>query len=449
MNTMLINNKLRKALKVAGVAFCVLVLMRILLMVYVATQPDAPPFDDSDMLPRRPDISSDENGFDALMKSAGLGENLPDGYYDDLNELKDRDSREVDRHNLESLKRIYDARYRRMRKALKYPYLVSPPNSYLEVRDVYSANVINGMRAMTRYALACAWHEARAGNQRQALKHIEFVMRLGYDLQNSHGDLLYLMLGTSAQENALKETNTMLDSGLLSDEAIPELIKMFNDFAPDPKHLEQTIKCLYEFSKSLNHAMQSEQVGFIERIDNRIAIRQNIMLKIYYDQHKFMAGQARMPLKDVDKNQWRVPHKKSGYFEEKLSAWTRPSQGIARIVMSVAMPNYFRSFERYALHRTEWRMIQTKLAILSYYSEHGKLPESLDAITPLYIKVIPIDPMDGKTLRYDAKKGIIWSVGFNFKNDSGTADHFLFKEDTDMETIKKEKDIVLQILPNS
>ncbi len=58
----------------------------------------------------------------------------------------------------------------------------------------------------------------------------------------------------------------------------------------------------------------------------------------------------------------------------------------------------------------------------AYRSVHGQLPDSLNKlIIAGFIKVPPLDPFgDGTTLmRYDAKRGLVWSVGQDGKDDDG------------------------------
>ncbi len=58
-----------------------------------------------------------------------------------------------------------------------------------------------------------------------------------------------------------------------------------------------------------------------------------------------------------------------------------------------------------------------------YRRKHGDLPDTLDDLVPDYIKAVPADPFDGKPLRYDKKKKIIYSVGENQKDDGGNENH--------------------------
>jgi hypothetical protein len=67
------------------------------------------------------------------------------------------------------------------------------------------------------------------------------------------------------------------------------------------------------------------------------------------------------------------------------------------------------------------RVTMTALALRLYRKENGRCPENLQQLVPKYLPSVPIDPYDGKPLRYrKLQKGFrVWSVGGNCKDDGG------------------------------
>ena len=59
-------------------------------------------------------------------------------------------------------------------------------------------------------------------------------------------------------------------------------------------------------------------------------------------------------------------------------------------------------------------------ALKAYQKDNDKLPDALHELVPHYINKVPVDPYDGKNLRYSQKNKIIYSVGKNFIDDSGS-----------------------------
>ena len=63
---------------------------------------------------------------------------------------------------------------------------------------------------------------------------------------------------------------------------------------------------------------------------------------------------------------------------------------------------------------------RTLLAMKAYELDKGRLPETLEQLVPEYLDAVPIDDFDGKPLRYNAAKRIIYSVGKDLEDNGGT-----------------------------
>ena len=62
-------------------------------------------------------------------------------------------------------------------------------------------------------------------------------------------------------------------------------------------------------------------------------------------------------------------------------------------------------------------------ALERYRLAHGEYPETLDALTPQFIEKLPHDIINGQPLHYrrtDDGKFVLYSVGWNEKDDGGT-----------------------------
>src|SRR5262249_13248745 len=60
-------------------------------------------------------------------------------------------------------------------------------------------------------------------------------------------------------------------------------------------------------------------------------------------------------------------------------------------------------------------------AVERYGLQHGRCPETLDALVPELLRAVPTDPYDGKPLRYrhDAEGVVVYTVGPDGKDDGG------------------------------
>jgi len=80
-----------------------------------------------------------------------------------------------------------------------------------------------------------------------------------------------------------------------------------------------------------------------------------------------------------------------------------------------------RAMQRAAYFHALQRLGQVTIALRLYRREHGRYPETLQELVPKYLPSLPVDPFDGKPLRYKrlAKGFKIWSVGMDMKDDGG------------------------------
>ena len=70
----------------------------------------------------------------------------------------------------------------------------------------------------------------------------------------------------------------------------------------------------------------------------------------------------------------------------------------------------------------EARVTRTALAVERYRLAQGQSPERLDDLCPRFLDSVPLDPIDGRPLRYrKLEKGfVVYSVGANGADDGGT-----------------------------
>lgn len=78
-------------------------------------------------------------------------------------------------------------------------------------------------------------------------------------------------------------------------------------------------------------------------------------------------------------------------------------------------------FNKAALYHALQRVAQVAIALRLYRQEHRRYPETLQELVPKYLPHLPIDPYDGKPLRYKRlMNGFkVWSVGYNLKDEGG------------------------------
>ena len=111
----------------------------------------------------------------------------------------------------------------------------------------------------------------------------------------------------------------------------------------------------------------------------------------------------------VEHNTWEV-HRTLRHFSL-WSLWAR-----------IAIPNASRAFQNTAYNQTLVNEAQIACALERYRLIDGDYPASLDVLAPQFIEKPPHDLIGGKPLHYrrsDAGKFVLYSVGWNERDDGG------------------------------
>lgn len=76
--------------------------------------------------------------------------------------------------------------------------------------------------------------------------------------------------------------------------------------------------------------------------------------------------------------------------------------------------------ERHHLAKARHDLVLCLFAIRRYVADHQKLPSGLSDLRPQYLQDVLIDPFSGEPLHYDPLKGVLFSVGANFRSEDGS-----------------------------
>ena len=109
------------------------------------------------------------------------------------------------------------------------------------------------------------------------------------------------------------------------------------------------------------------------------------------------------------------------------------SRGPYTVFARMLLPALEKAVQKSARMQTYLDATRVGCGVERYRLANGKLPETLDALAPRYISVIPNDVIDGKPLKYrpDNDRGyIIYSVGWNQTDDGGQVIWIKHKEES-------------------
>lgn len=96
--------------------------------------------------------------------------------------------------------------------------------------------------------------------------------------------------------------------------------------------------------------------------------------------------------------------------------------GYRHLLSSVAIPNYSRALETTVRNETQRRMTVTAIALKRYKLKHGKFPDALTELVPVFVSSMPIDAMSGQPFGYCLNTNgtfTLYSVGEDGIDDGG------------------------------
>jgi hypothetical protein len=92
-----------------------------------------------------------------------------------------------------------------------------------------------------------------------------------------------------------------------------------------------------------------------------------------------------------------------------------------RILLRAFVPKFSRIIALDLRNISGLRTAQAAIAVQRYRLASGRLPETLKDLVPDYLEEVPLDPFDGKELRYKKLETgyVIYSIGEDLKDDGG------------------------------
>jgi len=92
------------------------------------------------------------------------------------------------------------------------------------------------------------------------------------------------------------------------------------------------------------------------------------------------------------------------------------------VLETLLMPSLGGAAARFAYAQSSVDLARVAIALERYRLAHGEFPESLDALLPQFMKIIPHDIINGQPLHYrltDDGQFVLYSVGWDERDDGG------------------------------
>lgn len=331
---------------------------------------------------------------------------------------------------------------------LQIPKLEDPQNS--ELLSAFPS--FRNLRRLMKINMLSSYSLLRNGKQKQAIDRTIKTVEAVYAFQNAENQtLIQALIGVRVEEQALEALKRIASKTTLSSREAKQYISKLDKINNHQENLKRALKCEYLVTKNrkeyFDRYISGEKLDpstevykeldqfFRDPIGN--AIKFLSKFGYFYKPNKTeqtIASYFRPHIASTDKfykdmEKWEFPH--DDYINRPFSLSFKElmrKNYIGKSYLSISlMPLQGTFMEGYKLNY-KVKSSQLLLALKAYKRQHGVLPNKLEELVPVYFKEVPLDPFDGKQIRYSKEKKILYSVGKDLQDNNGDPEKDLVTE---------------------
>jgi len=406
---------------------------------------DIPPIDDRDLWLPKIEIKKEENAFYPLNEACekiylptdklSLFEEIAEGKTWD-----DKFAEEIIKNN-EEVFQLFE-------KAINLPYFQVPgfedPRS-VNLETPLPKSITLGIRNLAKLNLIKANYLLIQGKEKEAIDLIFKTIKMGHLIENSpRTSAIGYLIALSIKGEGLKKLSKIIPNLTSSPEMLKDYIAQLENFKANEEGLINTLKMEYsaltnekskidalfagkpsseELREGLESLLEIEIPSSTLEIITKFnyLYKPNHTQKIFAETHRNFISNAKKDCYEMSLGQPEL----ASYFWVKMLF---TENIIGKILHNISIKGYKSIYIRKCSEDVSISVAQLLLALKAYQMENGRLPDSLEELSPKYISQIPKDPFDGKPIKYLPEKKIIYSAGGDLKDSGGDEkEDLLFK----------------------
>ncbi len=411
---------MKKIILFIGVVIIVLILCIYIVMSQLGE--DEPPPRDADLRLEVSAISERENAYTYLMQAvekssqdkeqiSALSRNL-DGKDWDLKLVANLIDKNEESFNL-------------LDEALKCSAFQTPLATEYELgkRIQYSS-----CRDLALLMLIKAIYLCKQGKEQEAFDEAVKLLKLGHLIEWAPDCIVVYFIGSAIKGFGLKAIRQMAKETNLPEEKMMEYSVAISKFRANEEGLIKSAKWEYMMvckmvdndmivHFSMEEADSSDKTTVSKSKQKKVPgyfFKPNKTKRIIGERFRIIISNISYPFAKMkiteDPNSYRKPHKFWLFLTE---------NSLGKIFSSITVSSYEGMLLQKCREDFEVSAIATLLALKAYKIRNGTLPDTLDQLVPEYLSMVPVDPFDGKPLRYSRDKRIIYAVGKDLIDSGG------------------------------
>ena len=389
----------------------------IVITIFVAVRSkDEKPPNDADLVVTRLVIPPEENAFTYFNSI------IDDLYYpdDEKNDLKEilADKQWNPKLANEIVKKNEKA-FKNIEKGLECSQFQVPEIKDMDTKLPY----LGPWRRMGTVMLIRSKLLYKEGKQQAALDQAIQVIQFGHRIEDSGGSIIHYLVGMAIKRVAFRQIETMLMNSTLPPDYLSNYSERISKYTVNKEGLSSAFKTEYAlFCKVINDMLEGK---FIKNTKKSTFLKKKKLSFFYFQPNKtkrIYADYTRSMIENIYKPYSEIKTNEAEELEKKNKKWLLSiTPNAAGNIMLSMFIFYGKKFQRRKCAEDMFiTFIQLIIACKCYKIDHGHLPVRLEELVPKYIQQIPLDPFDGKPMRYSAENKIIYSVGADLKDSNGS-----------------------------
>lgn len=378
---------------------------------------DAPPPDEAEFAAERPDVAPADNAFTYFLEATNLlVETTNRQWFVDFRMGKAPASDELRglvATNAECLKLV--------KRGTECAICLAPPVETVETPVPY----VNPWLHMQRMLEARARLARLDGRFADAADDLAVGMRFGDLVQKDASSLIAYLVGVAIFTSSAESAMELARDPAAPPEALAQLAAELEKAGPFAAGLIEALKTEHRTACNVVDDLREkqEQAMLSACIDSnasrwmagvrnsRYFFQPNRTKRDLAEVHRFMIDQAARIYADM--KPFDISDKEGGRLAE-----LRPN-AIGNYVFLIMLPSE-KILETRC--RTDGVLAGAKLVVACnrFARDKGRWPETLAELVPDFLSAVPRDPYDGAPFRYSAEKGLVWAVGTNLTDESGS-----------------------------
>lgn len=394
---------------------------------FVVLSLDESPPDDSDLRVERLDIPDEENAFAYLQQA---GQTL---YWPEEREAHEQiwaivDGKVWDEALVEELLVRNREALRLFERGLACVRLQVPEN-----QSVFDLCPYLGEWGIMAYLSSMhARFLFRSGKQKQALDEVMKTVRFGHAIEGAEGNVTHYFTGMMVKEMGLRILRDILPNTTVASDQLNRYVQRLARYGAHEDGLADTLRVecgvtikVLEDLKAGRMDLESLQKWGVEDVEPRLRpfslervafiwhFKLNQTKRLFVGRFRVYISDIRKPYADMERPELQ-PH-----FPRPLHPLI-PSNEVGEAVYYMLVSPLEGVLALKCQENVRTTATRLLIAMKAYKMEQGRLPETLDELVPEYIDAVPVDDFDGKPMRYNPEKKVVYSVGEDLEDDGGT-----------------------------